>query len=214
MERVAASSAASMSAERIEQMPNGLEGYESVAERLEKFWTLYPAGRISSEIVYQDGQRYIVKSDLYRDINDLIPFATDYAEEIRTSANRFPLENASTSAIGRSLHTGGLSKFSDGIARPSFEEMRRVNLSVVPAEAPVTDARDPWSFGSAVDSTVNQIITGEIPSESPMCSHGHRIWKEGESARGKYAGWVCSEKNKAIQCKAQWLTLSADGRWV
>jgi hypothetical protein len=193
-------------------MPNALEGYESVAERLEKFWNLYPAGRVSVEIVYQDGQRYIVKSDLYRDINDLIPFATDYAEEIRTSSNKFPLENASTSAIGRSMHSGGLSKFSEGIARPSFEEMRRVNLSVVPPTEP--EARDPWSFGSAVDSTVNAIVAGEAPQIAPSCSHGHRLWKEGESARGKYAGWVCSEKNKANQCKAQWLTLSADGRWV
>jgi len=196
-------------------MPNQLIGYESVAERLEKFWILYPAGRISVEIVYQDGQRYIVKSDLYRDINDLIPFATDFAEEVRTSANRFPLENASTSSIGRSLHTGGLSKFSDGIARPSFEEMRRVNLSVVPAvEVNATESRDLWSFGSALDSTVNQIVSGSVLDEAPMCQHGHRIWKEGESTRGKYAGWVCSEKNKATQCKAQWLTLSADGRWV
>jgi hypothetical protein len=193
-------------------MPNALEGYESVAERLEKFWNLYPAGRVSVEIVYQDGQRYIVKSDLYRDINDLIPFATDYAEEIRTSSNKFPLENASTSAIGRSMHSGGLSKFSEGIARPSFEEMRRVNLSVVPPTEP--EARDPWSFGSAVDSTVNAIVAGEAPQIAPSCSHGSRLWKEGESARGKYAGWVCSEKNKANQCKAQWLTLSADGRWV
>lgn len=196
-------------------MPNALEGYESVAERLEKFWNLYPAGRISTEIVYQDGQRYIVKSDLYRDINDLIPFATDFAEETRTSANRFPLENASTSSIGRSLHTGGLSKFSEGIARPSFEEMRRVNLAVVPpAENAITEDRDYWSFGAVLDSTVNQIVSGEAPSEAPTCSHGHMIWKEGESARGKYAGWVCSEKIKANQCKAQWLKLSADGRWV
>ena len=206
-----------MSVERIAKMPNALEGYESVAERLEKFWNLYPSGRVSVEIVYQDGQRYIVKSDLYRDIDDLIPFATDYAEEIRSNANKFPLENASTSAIGRSMHSGGLSKFSDGIARPSFEEMRRVNLSVVPtAEVgmTVTEVRDPWSFGAAIDSTVNQVIAGEAPSEAPLCAHGHRIWKEGESPRGKYAGWVCSEKNKANQCKAEWLKLSADGRWV
>jgi hypothetical protein len=110
------------------------------------------------------------------------------------------------------MHSGGLSKFSEGIARPSFEEMRRVNLSVVPPTEP--EARDPWSFGSAVDSTVNAIVAGEAPQIAPSCSHGHRLWKEGESARGKYAGWVCSEKNKANQCKAQWLTLSADGRWV
>ena len=205
-----------MSLERIEQMPNALEGYESVAERLEKFWNMYPAGRISSEIVYQDGQRYIVKSDLYRDINDTLPFATDFAEEVRSNANKFPLENASTSSIGRSLHTGGLSKFSEGIARPSFEEMRRVVSSSPTAEVgmTITETRDPWSFGAAIDSTVNQVIAGEAPQIAPSCSHGHRIWKEGEGTRGKYAGWVCSEKNKATQCKAQWLTLSADGRWI
>ena len=133
------------------------------------------------------------------------------------NANRFPLENASTSSIGRSLHTSGLSKFSEGIARPSFEEMKRVNLSVVPAEqpsAPVTDDRDYWSFGASIDSTINQVVSGEAPSEAPQCAHGHMLWKEGESTRGKYAGWVCSEKIKANQCKAQWLKLSADGRWV
>lgn len=197
-------------------MVNHLEGYESVAERIEKFWILYPAGRISTEIVYQNGDRYIVRCDLYRDINDLIPFSTDFAEEIRSNVNRFPLENASTSSIGRSLHTSGLSKFSEGIARPSSEEMRRVNLSVVPAEenAPAREERDPWSFGSAMESTINQVIAGEAPSEAPTCSHGHMLWKEGESARGKYAGWVCSEKVKANQCKAHWLKLSADGRWI
>ena len=198
-------------------MPNALEGYESVAERLEKFWNMYPAGRISSEIVYQDGQRYIVKSDLYRDITDTLPFATDFAEEVRTSSNRFPLENASTSSIGRSLHTGGLSKFSEGIERPSFEEMRRVNVISAPTAevgVTITESRDPWSFGSAVDSTVNQIVSGNAPDAAPSCVHGSRLWKEGESARGKYAGWVCSEKSKATQCKAQWLTMSADGRWV
>ena len=115
------------------------------------------------------------------------------------------------------MHSGGLSKFSDGIARPSFEEMRRVNLSVVPTAevgVTVTELRDPWSFGAAIDSTVNEVIAGEAPSEAPLCAHGHRRWLEGENNRGKYAGWVCTEKNKANQCKAEWLKLSADGRWV
>jgi len=198
-------------------MSNALEGYESVAERIEKWHDHYPNGRIDPQLIYQDGTRYVFKCDLYRDVNDLIPFATDWSEEIRSNTNRYPVENGSTSVVGRAFHTAGISKFSEGIPRPSLEEMKRVNLSVVPmAEVGVTitESRDPWSFGSAVDSTVNQIVSGSIPDEAPMCNHGHRIWKEGESARGKYAGWVCSEKNKATQCKAQWLTLSADGRWV
>jgi len=182
-------------------MPNQLEGYESVAERLEKFWILYPAGRISVEIVYQDGQRYIVKSDLYRDINDLIPFATDFAEEVRTSANRFPLENASTSSIGRSLHTGGLSKFSDGIARPSFEEMRRVNLSVVPAaEVNATESRDLWSFGSALDSTVNQIVAGSVPDEAPMFARASHLERRRIGSRQiRRMGLLRKEQSQSMQ---------------
>ena len=110
-----------------------LDGYESVAERIEKFWVKYPNGRIEVNIVFQDGTRYIVQTDIYKDITDSLPFATDFAEEIRSSANRFPLENCSTSSIGRSLHTGGLSKFSENQNRPSFEEMKRVERPVVAA---------------------------------------------------------------------------------
>jgi hypothetical protein len=40
-----------------------LENYESVAERIEKFWNHYLGiGRIDTELVYQDGTRYIVKA--------------------------------------------------------------------------------------------------------------------------------------------------------
>jgi len=100
-------------------MTNQLAGYQSVAERIEQWWILWPLGRIDSKIIFQDGTRYIVQTDLYRDVNDLVPFSTDFAEEVRTNQNKFPLENAVTSSIGRSLHTAGLSKFSEGIPRPA-----------------------------------------------------------------------------------------------
>jgi hypothetical protein len=89
-------------------MTNAFEGYHSVAERIEKFWIHYPMGRIDSKLIFQDGTRYIVQTDLYRDVQDLIPFATDIAEEIRSNANRFPLENCVTSSIGRALHPAEL----------------------------------------------------------------------------------------------------------
>jgi hypothetical protein len=144
-----------------------LENYESVAERIEKFWNHYLGiGRIDTELVYQDGTRYIVKAFGYRETTDLVPFATGYAEEIRSNANRHPIENAETSAIGRMLHAAGISKFSDGIARPSLEEMRSYEnkLSVVPplAEVAMTvkEVRDPWSISDAIEATEPAIIGG------------------------------------------------------
>jgi len=193
-------------------MSNPLEGYESVAERIEKFWNHFPAGRIDTKIIYQDGQRYIVQTDIYRDAMDLIPYATDFAEEIRSNANRFPLENATTSAIGRAFHTGGISKFSDGTPRPSFEEMRRVgsSLSAVPdlptatTTITVREKSDPWTIDAVVDELGGQIITGQIPPAAPQCKHGSMVHKKGNGAKGPYSGYVCSSKIRAEQCPAKW----------
>ena len=192
-------------------MANPLENYESVAERIEKFWIHYPMGRIETKLIFQDGSRYIVQTDLYRDVNDLVPFATDFAEEIRSNANRFPMENCATSSIGRSLHTGGISKFSENANRPSFEEMRRVGLSVVPPTADVTltvtEARDLWSFGAAVEGVGKELTNPTAVLDVPSCQHGAMIYKEGVNAKtGKaYKGFVCTEKNRDFQCPARWI---------
>ena len=192
-------------------MANPLEGYESVAERIEKFWMHYPMGRIETKLIFQDGSRYIVQTDLYRDVNDLVPFATDFAEEVRSNANRFPMENCATSSIGRSLHTGGISKFSENGNRPSFEEMRRVGLSVVPPTADITmtitEARDPWSFGSAIDGVGKELTSPTAVLDVPTCQHGAMVYKEGVNAKtGKaYKGFVCTEKNRDFQCPARWI---------
>lgn len=193
-------------------MGNPLENYESVAERIEKFWIHYPMGRIDSQVVHQDGNRYIIRTDLYRDAQDMIPFATDFAEEIRSNSNRFPLENCVTSSIGRALHTGGISKFSENANRPSFEEMRRVGLSVVPEPTAsvtmkVTQERDPWSFGAALDNVGHELTTSTAILDVPTCQHGPMAFKEGVNGKtGKpYKGFVCTEKNRDFQCPARWI---------
>ena len=169
-----------------------LEGYESVAERIEKFWVKYPNGRIDVKIVFQDGTRYIVQTDLYKEVTDGLPFATDFAEEIRSNANRFPLENGSTSAIGRALHTGGLSKFSENANRPSLEEMKRVERPIaVPVPAPKepisNGSYDPWDMTKVVEE-IGGILTGR------SCVHGVMIPKSGVGKTGKpYSGFVCPD---------------------
>ena len=189
-------------------MANPLEGYESVAERIEKWWIHYPMGRIDSKLVHHDGNRYIVQTDLYRDAQDIIPFATDFAEEIRSSSNRFPLENCVTSSIGRALHTGGISKFSENANRPSFEEMRRVNLAIVPEPTPtIAEQRDPWSFGAALDNVGTAMVTPTVILDVVNCQHGPMAYKEGVNGKtGKpYKGYVCTEKNRDFQCPARWI---------
>jgi hypothetical protein len=190
-----------------------LENYESVAERIEKFWNHYLGiGRIDTELVYQDGTRYIVKAFGFRETTDLVPFATGYAEEIRSNANRHPIENAETSAIGRMLHAAGISKFSDGIERPSLEEMRSYQnkLSIVPpmaeVELTVKESRDPWSFGSALEATESAIIGPVSESGFLVCKHGERTHKTGVGKTGKpYEGYVCPETDRNQQCKPVWL---------
>ena len=171
-----------------------LEGYETVAERIEKFWAQYPNGRIDVNIVFQDGTRYIIQTDIYKEITDALPFATDFAEEIRSSANRFPLENGSTSAIGRALHTGGLSKFSENHNRPSLEEMKRVERAIVtaPKQELPNGSYDPWDMTKAVEE-IGGILTGR------SCSHGVMIRKEGVNAKTSkaYKGWVCPDNNRS-----------------
>jgi hypothetical protein len=166
-----------------------LENYETVAERIEKFWVKYPNGRIDVKIVFQDGTRYIIQTDIYKDLGDALPFATDFAEEIRSSANRFPMENGSTSAIGRALHTGGLSKFSENQNRPSLEEMKRVERPIVtaPKEAIPNGSYDPWDMTKAV-AEIGEILTGR------SCVHGVMIPKSGVGKTGKpYKGYVCPD---------------------
>jgi hypothetical protein len=190
-----------------------LEGYESVAERIEKFWNHYLGiGRIDTELVYQDGTRYIVKAYGYRETTDLVPFASGYAEEIRSNANRHPIENAETSAIGRMLHAAGISKFSDGIERPSLEEMRSYQnkLTIVPAiteaDLIVKDARDPWSFNAALEATETAIIATTGNAAGTQCKHGFMNYKAGVGKTGKpYEGWVCPETDRNQQCKPVWL---------
>ena len=66
-----------------------------------------------------------------------------------------------------------------------------------------------WSVGEVVDA---------LPSSTPEpmpCESGKQKLMQGISKGGKpYYGYVCGcGKPKDQQCKAQWATLSANGRW-
>jgi len=100
--------------------------YAEVAERLPAFWKDCARGRIITEIVVDDGQRIVIRAELYADIADTVPTTTGFAEEIRGSSmvnKTSALENCETSAIGRALANY---QYQGSKKRASLEEMVKV----------------------------------------------------------------------------------------
>jgi hypothetical protein len=200
-----------------------LEDYETVEERLIKFWKDHPDGQIHTKLMEHTTGRFIVEASIYRTEADNRPWTTGLAEETvqgrgvnATSA----LENCETSAIGRALANAG---YATKGKRASREEMVKVETaSKVKASIdevkvkmattsgeyiPVVKEEDPWTtksatmpptMGEAV-SMVKEIIGGQTEKDIPRCPHGDMIWKTGQSGTGKQWGhfkcsaWVTGE---------------------
>ena len=186
-----------------------LEDYETVEERLIKFWKDHPDGQIHTKLLDQSAGRFIVEASIYRTEADARPWTTGLAEETiqgrgvnATSA----LENCETSAIGRALATAG---YATKGKRASREEMAKVGAAqktvalIDETKAkmaqtsgeyiPVVKEDDPWTIkpatmpptmGEAV-ATVREIIGGQTEKDIPKCAHGDMIWKTGQTKAGK-----------------------------
>jgi hypothetical protein len=200
-----------------------LEDYETVEERLIKFWKDHPDGQIHTKLMEHTSGRFIVEASIYRTEADTRPWTTGLAEETvqgrgvnATSA----LENCETSAIGRALANAG---YATKGKRASREEMNKV-ATVKKTEAiidetkakmletsgtyiPVVKEDDPWTIkpatmpptmGEAV-SMVKEIIGGQTEKDIPRCKHGDMMWKTGTTKAGKPWGhfkcmaWVTGE---------------------
>jgi hypothetical protein len=207
-----------------------LEDYETVEERLVKFWKEHPDGRISTEIVEHTLQRFIVKASIYRTEVDAHAWSTGFAEETvstRGVNSTSALENCETSALGRALANAG---YASKGKRPSREEMSKVKASEPKPFAekladkitmPVED--DPWSTKAVAPAQTSaeaialvQDVLGavKIDKDIPLCRncHDHKPmeWKTGVSAKnnqpwGKFSCYVCRD--------VMWYKIAADGSW-
>ena len=192
-----------------------LDDYETVEERLIKYWKEHPDGRIETKLIEASASRFIVQAYIYRTEADQQAWSSGLAEETvqgrgvnATSA----LENCETSAIGRALATAG---YATKGKRPSREEMSKVAAKQVVQDSvqqvkakmadtsqqyvPVAKADDPWTTWEAPPvatveqavEMVQQALGGTAVDES--CVHGKRIWKTGTTKAGnrQWGHWRC-----------------------
>jgi hypothetical protein len=215
-----------------------LEDYETVEERLIKFWKEHPDGRIATKLLDFTSGRYIVQAFIYRTEVDQHPWSTGLAEETisgrgvnATSA----LENCETSAIGRALASAG---YATKGKRPSREEMVKVaaaknNETLIEATkakmkqttgeyVPVPVEDDPWTIKAApptqtIEEAVAMVkdVLGGTPTDE-SCRHGARVWKTGTTKAGKPWGhWRCPQQGLPMSdpCDPIWYEIAKDGTW-
>jgi hypothetical protein len=102
-----------------------LDEYETVEDRLVKFWADHPEGRIETDIKHYDERRVVIHASAYTSQDALCPMATGIAEETRGDGfvnKTSHVENCETSAIGRALANLG---YATKGKRPSREEMEK-----------------------------------------------------------------------------------------
>ena len=211
-----------------------LEDYETVEERLIKFWKEHPDGRISTEIIEHTLQRFIVKASIYRTEVDAYPWTTGFAEETvstRGVNSTSALENCETSAIGRALANAN---YASKGKRPSRQEMAKVNQAQQKPFAeklsdkiimPVED--DPWTVKAVAPtptaaeavSLVQDVLGGsKIDDDIPSCEHGVMAFSEGVSKKNNkpWAQFRCQNPAGGFleKCEPVWLEISKDGKWV
>lgn len=209
-------------------MAFNLEDYETVEERLEKFWKEYPDGRIESELLEASANRFIVLARIYRTEADQRYWTSGLAFEVisdrgvnATSA----LENAETSAIGRALANAG---FATKGKRASRSEMSKVANkyeqrveNFTREKVPVEKPSDPWTIEQKdmplpVADAVAALNDNVTPEQVPMCKqHNKPMQKNFGSKNGKeWANYKCSGQWPDKCEEIIWLEIDKSGKWV
>ena len=121
-----------------------LADYETVEERIKKFYAENPDGRIVTKMIQEfnlDGPKtWVFKASVYLTAGDQaagLPKATGYASEIDGTGganNGSACENAETSSIGRCLKNMSMSG-TKGASRQEMEKVNRIDATDWIAEA-------------------------------------------------------------------------------
>jgi len=213
-----------------------LDNYEAARARTDRWLATYPFGRIETEIVEFSAEKgyVLVKAIGYRNADDVHPAGIDYAYGYQgayvQNMKRWFVEDTVTSAILRvmQLIMGGAER----TVRETMEQIEKLPAKVANAdqdydywttkfgdvpsfksEEALTDAEKNQTIGGAIQEITAQ-LGGEMLKEAPQCQHGHRVWREGVSAKtGKAWGNYSCVERKPNQCDPVWYVFTSDGTW-
>ena len=107
--------------------------YETVAQRLERWWAKYDNGRIITTLHHYDGSTVIFRCEGFNNEDRMI--ATGYAEEVfgNSPVNKTSfLENCETSAIGRMISNSPIGHTGERASSTEMEKVNRVNSTPAP----------------------------------------------------------------------------------
>lgn len=215
-----------------------LDNYEGNKERTDRWIATYPLGRLEAHIVNFDADKgsILVQAKAWRDQNEIEPAGIDYAFGYLAAYNanmkRWFVEDTVTSALMRvmALVMGGTEK----ATRETMQQVETMTTKVaiadpkqeydywttkhgdVPSfknEDELTAAEKAQTIGGAIQE-VTATLGGEMLKEAPQCQHGHRVWREGVSAKnGKAWGNYSCVERKPNQCEPVWYVFTSDGTW-
>ena len=173
-----------------------LDNYETVEDRLKKYWEDNPQGRICTDVVHitDDGTCVTIKAEIFvwqEDVG-LYCVATGIAQETKgqggfANADAW-MENCETSAIGRALANW---KYQGSTKpRPSREEMSKVQVEKKPVKKTTKQEQaamdkvveemvvEPTNTTGDVGKQLNQLLAAMITDESLRQTIKQNAYKE------------------------------------
>ena len=209
-------------------MSFNLADYETVEERLVKFWKEHPDGRIDTELIEATPSRFIVRATIFRTEADARHWTSGLAFEHisdRGVNSTSALENCETSAIGRALANAGYATIGK---RASREEMSKVQAAQpnkfeqrIAEKIPVEKPSDPWTIEQKdmplpVSEAVTVLNDGMVAETIPTCQKHKQpmIPRTGNKNGRAWKNYKCAGKWPDACEEIIWMEIDKTGKWV